>query len=196
MTTLLTTELIERAHQGSKAKGFWDETPPQGQQLMLVISELAEALEAHRKGKVCTIGASSSVFQADMHPDLFPAEFLTYVKDTVGDEMADAYIRLCDFIGGFAIEVPNEEDMSYAAADTTPMPRNFGESLIEITGGVSDAWQELRYGKMKADVGMYLAASCLAIEKLCKQQDIPLAEHINAKLRYNATRNRLHGKSY
>ena len=38
-------------HGNNKAKGFWDKERNVGELLMLVTSELGEAMEAHQKGK-------------------------------------------------------------------------------------------------------------------------------------------------
>lgn len=85
--------------------------------LMLVTSELGEALEAHRKGNFAIVPA---VFESKEH-------FKTHLKDTFQDEIADAFIRILDMSAGLGID---------------------------------------------------------------------LEGHVNAKLKYNATRERLHGKSY
>jgi NTP pyrophosphatase (non-canonical NTP hydrolase) len=42
-------QLIKRAHQVAKDKGFWETERNVPEMLMLVVSELAEALEALRK---------------------------------------------------------------------------------------------------------------------------------------------------
>jgi hypothetical protein len=194
MTTLLTTALIDRCHAGSRAKGFWDETPPQGQQLMLVISELAEALEAHRKGKKSTALPPALVahFVESMgNPKSAARElFENTVKDTPGDELADAYIRLCDFAAGFGqshglLSWYNDGEYSYT------LNPNFGGALFQLTRHVRDGlkgWETIDESQ--------LAEACCGIEALCKREGIDLATHIDLKLRYNATRPDKHGKAY
>ncbi len=44
-------ELAKQFHERAKAKGFWDEPKETGTLLMLMVSELSEALEADRKPK-------------------------------------------------------------------------------------------------------------------------------------------------
>jgi len=68
----------------NKAKGFWDAERNVGEMLMLVTSELAEALEFHRKGKFV---------EGDQW------------KDTFEEEIADAFIRLFDLCGGLDIDI-------------------------------------------------------------------------------------------
>lgn len=107
-------------HAGNKDRGFWDSPREIGTLLMLVNSELAEALEADRKGRK----ANLSKFYEDGQTK---ASFQENIKDTFEDEIADAMIRLLD---------------------------------------------------------------------LCGAMNIDICKHINAKLAYNATRQRKHGKKY
>ena len=39
-------------HENNKAKGFWDKERNVGEMLMLVVTELSEAMESHRKNKI------------------------------------------------------------------------------------------------------------------------------------------------
>jgi len=43
--------LAELIHENAAAKGFWDDERNFGEMLMLIVSEAAEALEAHRNGE-------------------------------------------------------------------------------------------------------------------------------------------------
>lgn len=66
-----------RIHQDNVAKGFWDGERNDGETLMLVVSELSEALEYLRKGN----GNSDHI------PNFTGVE----------EEMADVVIRVMDF---------------------------------------------------------------------------------------------------
>lgn len=185
-------ELIPRCHAGSRTKGFWDVTPNRSQQLMLVVSELAEALEADRKGRRANLidyevqVARDSALPAEFRAKVQQASFLNNVKDSVEDELADAYIRLCDFVGGFDLDI---EEVA-AEHETLECPENFGEALLGITAVVCMTDYELDMAERT--VGMALAH----IEALCRKTGIDLATHIDLKLRYNATRPAKHGKAY
>ncbi len=67
-------------HGIAKEKGFWDQERNIGEALMLVVTELAEAMEGHR------------------------------IKDTANfkEEIADAFIRLFDLCGGLGIDIEEE----------------------------------------------------------------------------------------
>ena len=73
-------EYCEICYSIAKEKGFWDEKRNIGEALMLVVTELAEAMEGHR------------------HQD----------NDNFREELADAFIRLFDLCGGLNIDIEGE----------------------------------------------------------------------------------------
>jgi len=83
--------------QNNKAKGFWDNERNVGELLMLVTSELGEAMEAHRKGNF-----TPDLFKGSSHT---PSAFKEHIKDTFEDEIADAVIRLLDLSAGLGIDL-------------------------------------------------------------------------------------------
>ena len=101
-------ELAKEIHANAVAKGFWDKAMSIRHYLMLVICELAEAIEADREGRTASIPENIESF-----PDkAFIPSFKSYIKDTLEDELADAVIRLLDIW----VEVfPDEEVHVYAA---------------------------------------------------------------------------------
>lgn len=85
--------------QNNKEKGFWDNPRNVGELLMLVTSELGEAMEAHRKGKF-----ANGHLMADSYAD-WKEWFENHYKDTFEDEIADAVIRLLDLSAGLGIDL-------------------------------------------------------------------------------------------
>ena len=73
-------ELAQLCHSIAKEKGFWEEERNIGEALMLVVTELAEAMEGYR------------------HQD----------DDNFREELADAFIRLLDLCGGLNIDIEKE----------------------------------------------------------------------------------------
>jgi NTP pyrophosphatase (non-canonical NTP hydrolase) len=69
--------------------------------LMLIVSELSEALEAHRKG----IFAKSDMYDWCYEEEYFPEWFKSEVKDTFEDEIADTFIRLFDLCEYLNIDI-------------------------------------------------------------------------------------------
>ncbi|MCR4337472.1 MAG: nucleotide pyrophosphohydrolase [Candidatus Omnitrophica bacterium] len=73
-------ELSELCHSIAVEKGFWETERNVGEALMLIVTELAEAMEAHR------------------------------VQDHANfrEELADSFIRLLDLCGGLKIDIESE----------------------------------------------------------------------------------------
>ncbi len=70
----------ELCHGIAREKGFWEKDRNVGEALMLVVTELAEAMEGYR------------------HQD----------KDNFREELADTFIRLFDLCGGLGIDIQAE----------------------------------------------------------------------------------------
>ena len=99
-------DLIESAHSASKKKGFWDKERNVGESLMLVTSELGEAIDAHQKGKMFdSDNTDLKILINNISAESFNKRFKENVKDTFEDELADAVIRLFDLAGGMGIDL-------------------------------------------------------------------------------------------
>jgi len=86
------SELTEICHKTAVEKGFWDEKRNMGEALMLVVTELAEAMESYRK-------------QED---------------ENFKEEIADTFIRLFDLCGGLSIDIACEIAKKAAKNKTRP----------------------------------------------------------------------------
>ena len=73
-------ELCNYCHSIAKEKGFWEKERNVGEALMLIVTELAEAMEGYR------------------HQD----------EANFKEELADAFIRLLDLCGGLNIDIASE----------------------------------------------------------------------------------------
>ena len=88
------TKWSEEINQGNKERGFWDEESPNiPEKLALIHSEVSEALEALRDGRIL----------GDQEWD--PACFKLKVKDTFEDEIADVIIRCLDLCGYLGVDI-------------------------------------------------------------------------------------------
>lgn len=81
-------------------KGF-DDAYNLGELLMLITSELSEALESHRKGKF----SNWVSYQKDLSVCGEIESFKLHIKDSFEDEIADAIIRLLDLVGRLNIDI-------------------------------------------------------------------------------------------
>lgn len=111
-------ESAQLIYQNNKEKGFWDKERNVGEMLMLVVSELGEAMEAHRKGR----------FATDEDWLLYgeTGDFAYCIKDTFQDEIADAIIRLLDMSAGLGIDL--EDHINHKVAYNTTRARFHGKS--------------------------------------------------------------------
>jgi NTP pyrophosphatase (non-canonical NTP hydrolase) len=96
--------LAANIHLINQEKGFWDKKRNVGEMLMLVTSELGEAMEAHRKGKSADwIGYQEAMEGTE--PMEQQEAFEHCIKDSFEDEIADAVIRLLDLAAGLNINL-------------------------------------------------------------------------------------------
>lgn len=100
-------ELINTAHTAAKEKGFWDK--PSGhevelsfitQKIMLIVSELSEAVEALRDEKF-----TNNEVRTQMVIKFDTNVFKEHIKNTFEDEIADTFIRLLDLCGYMNIDI-------------------------------------------------------------------------------------------
>ena len=97
-------DLAQEIHAENLQRGFWETKPPIPELLMLVVSELAEALEADRKDQFTSKDDIEFVnSNADEAERL--AVFSSNIKNTFEDEIADAIIRLFDLSAGLGIDL-------------------------------------------------------------------------------------------
>ncbi len=85
-------QLIQEAHNTAKEKGFWDVETNVSVKLMLIVTELAEACEADRKGN----------------------------KEHFTEEIADTFIRLFDLCGGLDLDIETAITKKMAKNKTRP----------------------------------------------------------------------------
>lgn len=111
MGNLTLKELGRRAFETAKAKGFHDEPIDIPRALMLIVSELAEALEADRKNKRANVeafgrwDATFRCIEEGNRQKCFISDFEAFIKDTFEDELADAAIRLFDLSTALGIDL-------------------------------------------------------------------------------------------
>jgi NTP pyrophosphatase (non-canonical NTP hydrolase) len=113
--------LIKLAHEKAKNGGWWDAERNIGELLMLIVSELAEGLEALRKDHYADKSVVTDLYNdlaINSHDEEFVLNeeqwknsFENNVKNTFEDEMADVAIRLFDLCGGLNVDLEKHIDL-------------------------------------------------------------------------------------
>lgn len=188
--------LAKEIHQVNIKKGFWKKKGNEGQRLFLVITEFAEVCEADRKGR----NGSIKSFEANMdmqskftYPKKQALEikkdiFEKHIKDSIGDELADSFIRMLDYCIGFKVKISEKRVASYLEGNERYMLKNLGKELLKLSGHVRDIL--VKDKKMMCD---YIISRIIWI---ANEKSIDLEKHVKYKMWYNSTRPKKHGKRY
>lgn len=181
--------LAKKAFENAREKGFHEKPKTDAHWLMLVACELAEAVEADREGRRSDRRTYNFLLQEYGEP-LAKHLFEMHIKDTVEDELADAVIRLLDFVGVKGYDIPEnyitEEQIKDEAAEVKEWMLNKSFADVVFTSCLVN----IESAKEIPEALMY------AIFVVAELYDIDLMWHIKEKMMYNETREMLHGKSY
>lgn len=187
----------DRAYKTACEHGFHNEELSNEHYLCLIISELMEAVEADRKGRLGKKCKSRFEMEYNRYPALveeemrFKCSFEKHIKDTLPDELADATIRLLDLcglrkidIGDFLDEIISEEAKRYN-----------GETFTESIYAISTIPIRCKY-EYNSLFNEQVNGMLLGIIGLAKHLGIDLLWHVEQKMRYNELRENKHGKRY
>lgn len=177
-------DLIKRVQKNSKDKGFYDVEVSDEQKLMLIISEVSEAVEADREGRLAR--PMPEDWQT-LNDEDFKMTFLRNVKDSLEDELADAVIRMMD--SGYLDDTEEIVLPDTFTRVTLFPPVGKGLAFVEQAYHLVEA---IIFGAKVND----LARACQIVFYLARELGIDLVTHIRMKMRYNSMRPRLHGKAY
>ena len=185
--------LRDQAHEMAKRHGFWDETPSDNHFLCLIVSELMEAVEADRKDRRGNLKEMVEIVDNQEKSEYgitdhwlefwFNTYFEENVKDSIGDELADAVIRILDLAGRHNI---NMEGI-ITTQDIVSGKKSFTENIYSIV-------KDLVNYRYSLDEQLNYAR--LEICRLAQILEIDIVKHINLKMMYNKMRIKLHGKKY
>ena len=184
-------KLSKEVFESAKKRGFHDVEHTEAHWIMLVACELAEAVEADRCGKRADRKEYERLVAA-CEERVKPCLFELHIKDTVEDELADAVIRLLDYIGMMGYEVPT------------------GYIDKKEIGGVLDstyrgAWSDMQtmaerlFVSCIANIGNAIEipeSTLFSIFCIAELYEIDLLWFIREKMKYNDQREFLHGKAY
>ncbi len=171
-----------------------------GEFLMLVVTEISEAIEAHREGSFAGWGLYNISIEKKEFKNKY-ISFEMYIKNTFEDEISDVFIRLFDLMGYLKIEYKDFEHKTVDCAE------NVAESLFDITGMIyklknniyqyqSSLWD--KSNNLFKEVAEFLFFELFNYLKyFCTVHNVEnIEKHIQTKMEYNKTREYKHGKEY
>ena len=179
-------DLRDEAYEIALEHGFHDEERCHAHSLMLIITELSEAVEADRKNRHTDYNLLD---QAKAEGIIFEDFFPTLIKDTFEDELADAAIRCLDFCGLHNIDLSDVNEAVTTEGGTDGfLEEEWGvtESVFFATSVLSSA----NHPELKVKSALFL------IFALADKYRVDLFGHIDVKMAYNANRPFMHGKKY
>ena len=185
-----TKEFIDRAYKCACEHGFHDRELSVEHYLMLVITEVSEAVEADRKNLKANLGKYErelNKYEKLVGYDTrFNCAFEKYVKNSVGDELADVCIRLYDMCGALGLDIDCECGFD-AEHESWYRSRTFCELCYSLSARVVGVVDDMSYGVQE----------CLRFcHSIAHVNGIDLERHIELKMQYNEQRPKLHGKKY
>lgn len=158
----------------------------------MVATELCEAIQADRQGK----RAKRKSFERQVAictDGMRPAWFEIYIKDTVEDELADAVIRLLTYCHSIQYKINNE-----------PFKKKKIEEYLEFVwltdeGLLLGSFPERIFTACLSDLISAVALPdrlMFSIFAMAHLYGIDLLWFVKEKMKYNLTREYLHGKKY
>lgn len=207
---------VQAFHANAVAKGFYEKYPTlqsrddceyRTSRANLITSEISEAYESFRKGKISPenaknvdILAAYEATRSDEEEDeiTIQAFIMLYddnVKGTLAEEIADTYIRICDAVGGFGMRELEERDDFEELVNI-----KLEDLLYQNDGNQALFWACLHIiderihwrAPMYKEIATWVAAAYA----LANRFEIDLQLHVRIKANYNSYRGYKHGKDF
>jgi len=180
------------AHTAAVKKGFYDDAPPIEQRAKnyeylyersnLISSEIGEAYECYRTGKIKPNDAIFDTVRALMDKDKFAfiAAYTDHIKGTLCEELADVVIRAMDFACSLG-EMP-----TYGGYLTQ---KNLSANLVfyQLFNAAIDI------PRLAETTPCLITTICLQLAKIF---DIDIYTNVAMKMAYNEHRPYKHGKNF
>lgn len=166
------------------AHGWHEESKPNELWMALVLSEVAEAIEADRKDRRVTekqlesfIAITTSDENYKATDLIFKASFENFIKGTLEEELADVVIRLLDYIN---MRWENNYDWDYSPSDFD-IPDSFPVAAWKLVKNI------LERGSMN------VRDSIQYVLEWSEKLGINISQFIEWKMKYNSLRSYKHG---
>lgn len=197
LTQQLLKQLITKAYENAKAKGFYEPDLDINKALMLIITEMGEAIQASRHDRHGSIeGYNTYLEVSDEH-----TAYEESLEGTVESEFADIAIRIMSLLGWYdsqkVICLMNDTEIrkteEYHKVEFEHGNYSLPDAMYLIITRMtyfpfscSPAWMNT----------LRLQEILVMVFALVHIEGIDLVEHIRLKMQYNESRPYLHGCLY
>ena len=194
--------LAEDAFKIADKHGFYPEDTDIPTALMLIITEMSEAVQADRKNRHGSIEDYESEIQ--MGRDI-PTAYKNTLEGTVESEFADIAIRILSLLGWMNSKTPIKLKSDSILADEYGIGKIqfMVHNTINKGSIVKDLYRLNRYFSRLVDnescswfVSDNLQKILMRVFAIAHNNNIDLMEHIKLKMKYNESRPYLHGCKY
>lgn len=194
--------LAESAFKNADKHGFYTESTEIETALMLIITEMAEAVQADRKNRHGSIEDYESEIQ--MGRDI-PTAYKNSLEGTVESEFADIAIRILSLLGWINSKTPIKLKSDSILADeygigkiqfkvqNTINKGSIAKDLYRLNGRFSWFVDNESCSWFVSDT---LQGILMRVFAIAHNHNIDLMEHIKLKMKYNESRPYLHGCKY
>ena len=181
-------ELKKEAYETAKANGWHDEEHSDSHFLMLIITEVAEAVQADRDNRHADVAkfkewqGNSLPLSEETRIRRFKEDFEAYIKNTVEDEFADIVIRCLDLAGLRGIDLSPVQDVKESLLSLKDKQFiSFCYRLCEMS----------TYGRYSTEEK--LTTIITSVLRYCELTGIDIGWFITQKMKYNRLRGYHHG---
>lgn len=188
-------EWVKKAYDNAVKHGWHEEEKSNAHWLMMVCTEVAEAVQADRKGNYMDDldkEGLKTVLVNDNGGGLFNKYYSDTIEGKVESELADICIRIFDLMGVCNIHAKDgfstfDSEVKYAKQ------HSFTENALIVTRTIVSCTLNPSI-RVKAEMFYVLYESILSfVFEWAEALGINLVQHINLKMRYNETRKYRHG---
>lgn len=205
----LLDDMASNIHEVMRGKGFWDEDLNIHKRVMLVISELIEALEDLRNNpnvREALWKCTDYVFKAfkAYSPDSkeYILAYKTHLKDRWESEIAGTCIRLFDMLG-WAYSITGQKNTDEVddrpARSVIKIPSDIYELMTIVSTWLLTSVTDFKDEGDKA-LARGIADACsdaiLIIEKWAESTALPIHSLVSYEMMYNLSRPHRHGKAF
>lgn len=194
--------LADDAYKIAEKHGFYNENTEIETELMLIITEMSEAVQADRRNRHGSIEDYESEIQ--MCRD-FPTAYKNSLEGTVESEFADIAIRILSLLGWMNSKNPIKLISDSILADEYGIGKiqykvqniinkgSIAKDLFRLNGRFSWFVDNESCSWFVSDT---LQCILMRVFAIAHNNNIDLMEHIKLKMKYNESRPYLHGCKY